>query len=76
MVNPSIPVAATTNAQAILHSREEVKPFWFAPEEILANAESTWGDPTRLRKAVSGMQSNVKLQIRNHSSSSRKLMKS
>jgi acyl-homoserine-lactone acylase len=64
------------NDQAILHSRQEVKPFWFSPEEILANTESTWGDPTRLPKAFSGMQSNVKVRIRTHSPSNSTTMKS
>lgn len=35
------------NDQAILHSQQKVKPFWFTRDEILKNTESTWGDPKR-----------------------------
>lgn len=38
------------NDQAKLHSRREVKQFWFTPADILAHTESVWGDGDRLRR--------------------------
>ena len=38
------------NDQARLHSQGQVKRFWLTPEEIVAHAESVWGDPERIRK--------------------------
>lgn len=40
------------NDQAILHSQHKLKQFWFTRHEILANTESTWGDPKRLARDV------------------------
>jgi acyl-homoserine-lactone acylase len=36
------------NDQARLHSRREIKRFWFSPQEIKDHSESVWGDPRRL----------------------------
>ena len=44
------PASPHYNDQAKLHSQRQVKRFWLTPEEILANTESVWGDPERIRK--------------------------
>jgi acyl-homoserine lactone acylase PvdQ len=44
------PASPHYNDQAKLHSQRQVKQFWLTPEEILANTESVWGDPERIRK--------------------------
>jgi acyl-homoserine lactone acylase PvdQ len=43
--NPSSP---HYNDQAKLHSRREIKQFWFSPQQIRDHAESVWGDRYRL----------------------------
>jgi acyl-homoserine-lactone acylase len=35
--------------QARMHSNQQPKKFWFARRDILAHAESVWGDPNRLK---------------------------
>ena len=42
------PASPHYNDQAKLHSQRLVKRFWLAPQEILANTESVWGDPERI----------------------------
>jgi acyl-homoserine lactone acylase PvdQ len=44
------PASPHYNDQAKLHSQRHVKRFWLAPQEILANTESVWGDPERIHK--------------------------
>jgi acyl-homoserine-lactone acylase len=36
------------NDQARLHSRREIKQFWFSPQQISDHSESVWGDRDRL----------------------------
>ena len=36
------------NDQAKLHSRREIKQFWFSPQQIRDHTESVWGDSARL----------------------------
>jgi acyl-homoserine-lactone acylase len=36
------------NDQARLHSRREIKQFWFSPDQIRDHTESVWGDRGRL----------------------------
>ncbi len=36
------------NDQAKLHSRREIKQFWFSPQQIRDHTESIWGDSSRL----------------------------
>ncbi len=36
------------NDQAKLHSRGEIKQFWFSPQQISDHSESVWGDRGRL----------------------------
>lgn len=36
------------NDQTILHSRRQLKRFWFTPAEILNNTKSVWGKRERL----------------------------
>jgi acyl-homoserine-lactone acylase len=36
------------NDQTKLHSRRELKQFWFSPQEIMDHTESVWGDRDRL----------------------------
>jgi acyl-homoserine-lactone acylase len=36
------------NDQARLHSRREIKQFWFSPQQITDHSESVWGDRRRL----------------------------
>ena len=36
------------NDQARLHSRREIKQFWFSPQQIRDHSESVWGDRGRL----------------------------
>jgi len=38
------------NDQAKLHSRGEIKQFWFLPQQISDHSESVWGDRGRLRR--------------------------
>ena len=38
------------NDQAILHSRREIKRFWFSPQEIRDHSESVWGNSGRLAR--------------------------
>jgi acyl-homoserine lactone acylase PvdQ len=40
------------NDQAKLHSRRQVKRFWFTPTEILEHTESVWGDADRIRRLI------------------------
>jgi acyl-homoserine-lactone acylase len=44
------PCSPHYNDQAKLHSRREVKQFWFTSTDILAHTESVWGDRDRLRR--------------------------
>ncbi len=43
------PTSPHFNDQTKLHSQEELKRFWFTPEEILAHTESAHGDRNRIR---------------------------
>jgi penicillin amidase len=43
------PASTHYNDQTKLHSQGRVKRFWLTSEEILANTESVWGDPERIR---------------------------
>jgi acyl-homoserine lactone acylase PvdQ len=43
--NPSSP---HYNDQTKLHSRRELKQFWFSPQQIRDHTESVWGDRRRL----------------------------
>jgi acyl-homoserine lactone acylase PvdQ len=43
------PASPHYNDEAKLHSQRRVKRFWFAPDEILAHAESVWGDKDRIK---------------------------
>jgi len=36
------------NDQTKLHSRSELKQFWFSPQQIMDHTESVWGDRDRL----------------------------
>jgi len=36
------------NDQTKLHSRREIKQFWFSPQQIRDHTESVWGDGRRL----------------------------
>ena len=36
------------NDQTKLHSRRELKQFWFSPQQIMDHTESVWGDRDRL----------------------------
>jgi len=36
--------------QARLHSQQQMKQFWFTPEQILDHVESVQGDPNRMRR--------------------------
>jgi hypothetical protein len=36
------------NDQTKLHSRRELKQFWFSPQQIMDHTESVWGDRNRL----------------------------
>ena len=36
------------NDQAKLHSRREIKQFWFSPQQIRDHTESVWGEGGRL----------------------------
>ena len=36
------------NDQTKLHSRHELKQFWFSPQQIMDHTESVWGDRDRL----------------------------
>jgi len=38
------------NDQAKLHSQRGMKQFWFTPADILAHAESVWGDRDRITR--------------------------
>ena len=38
------------NDQAKLHSRREIKQFWFSPQQIRDHTESVWGDSGRLNR--------------------------
>lgn len=38
------------NDQTRLHSRGQMKRFWFTPREILDHTESVWGDRERIRR--------------------------
>jgi len=40
------------NDQARLHSRRQLKRFWFTPEEILRHTTRVWGNRDRLRKLL------------------------
>lgn len=40
------------NDQTRLHSRGQMKRFWFTPREILDHTESVWGDRERIRKLI------------------------
>jgi acyl-homoserine lactone acylase PvdQ len=42
------------NDQTRLHSRQQLKRFWFTPQEILDHTESVWGDADRLRRTGFG----------------------
>lgn len=46
---PEDPTSPHYNDQARLHSRRQVKRFWFAPEEILAHTGSVRGKRGRIR---------------------------
>jgi hypothetical protein len=37
---------------AKLHSRHQVKPFWFSPQEILAHTESVHGQKSRIHRMI------------------------
>src|SRR5579859_4326597 len=43
------------NDQARLHSRREVKQFWFSPDDILRHIESVHGDRNRLKRLAAGL---------------------
>jgi len=47
--NPSSP---HYNDQTTLHSRRELKQFWFSPDQIMDHTESVWGDRDRLGRLV------------------------
>ncbi len=38
------------NDQTRLHSRGQMKRFWFTPREILDHTESVWGDRKRIKR--------------------------
>lgn len=40
------------NDQTKLHSQQQLKQFWFSPQEILDHTESVWGDRNRLRRLM------------------------
>jgi acyl-homoserine lactone acylase PvdQ len=40
------------NDQTGLHSRRELKQFWFSPQQIRNHCESVWGDPKRLPRLL------------------------
>jgi acyl-homoserine-lactone acylase len=40
------------NDQAKMHSRGEIKRFWFTPQEILNHCESVWGSKDRIKKLM------------------------
>ncbi len=40
------------NDMAKLHSRHQVKPFWFSPQEILAHTESVRGNKSRIQRMI------------------------
>jgi acyl-homoserine lactone acylase PvdQ len=47
--NPSSPHYGD---QAKLHSRQQMKRFWFTPAEIAQHTESVWGDRNRIRRLL------------------------
>ena len=42
------PASPHYNDQTKLHSRGELKQFWFSPQQIMDHTESVWGDRDRL----------------------------
>src|SRR5579884_3244498 len=40
------------NDLAKLHSKRQLKRFWFTPQEILAHTESVWGNKDRINKML------------------------
>lgn len=49
--------------QARLHSGRQLKRFWITPAEILANTESVWGDPQRLKSETPTASNRRKLAV-------------
>lgn len=46
------PSSSHYNDQARLHSRGEMKRFWFTPQEIVDHTEVIWGDKGRIEKLM------------------------
>jgi acyl-homoserine-lactone acylase len=44
------PFSRHFNDQTGLHSRRELKQFWFSPQQIRSHCESVWGNPKRLAR--------------------------
>ena len=49
------------NDQTDLHSRRELKQFWFSPQQIRSHRESVWGDPKRLARLREPVASSVSM---------------
>jgi acyl-homoserine lactone acylase PvdQ len=52
------------NDQTQLHSRRELKQFWFSPQQIMDHTESVWGDRNRLGRLFPLQQPSRKAQVR------------
>lgn len=52
------------NDQTKLHSRRELKQFWFSPQQVMDHTESVWGDRNRLGRLFPLLQPSRKAQLR------------